>query len=165
MWLCIARAARVPPGLCNSCKPPGWSASGISRVASSRGRKMSTPACRGIEMPNRETRDIGVALYGCGIVGTAVAEIIDTRSEWLRAKHGVTLSLRHIIVRDTVRERAPIIDRARLHAQLDPALRDPAVGIVVEAIGGIDTAGEVVRTALHQGKHVVTANKALLAAY
>jgi homoserine dehydrogenase len=116
-------------------------------------------------MAVRTTRNVGVALYGCGIVGTAVAEIIDTRSEWLRARHGVTLSLRHIVVRDTERERAPVIDRTRLHALLDPALRDATVDIVVEAIGGTDTAGDIVRVALHQGKHVVTANKALLASH
>ncbi|MGQ0815147.1 MAG: homoserine dehydrogenase [Gemmatimonadota bacterium] len=114
-------------------------------------------------MRAKTNRQIGVALYGCGTVGTAVAEIIAARSDWLKTRHGISLSLRHIVVRDLERERASIIDRALLNAQVEPGVRDPRVEIVVEAIGGTDVAGAVVRAALQHRKHVVTANKALLA--
>jgi homoserine dehydrogenase len=110
-------------------------------------------------------RKIGVGLFGCGTVGTAVAEIIVARNAWLQATHGISLDVRHIVVRDLGRERAPTIDRALLRAQVLPALRDSDVELVIEVIGGTDVAGEVVQTALESGKHVVTANKALLAKY
>jgi homoserine dehydrogenase len=108
---------------------------------------------------------IGVALFGCGTVGTAVAEIVAARNPWLLATYGVSLNLHHIVVRDTMRQRAPSIDRALLRAHVLPALQDPAVKIVVEAIGGTEVAGEIAFTALESGKHVVTANKTLLAKY
>lgn len=111
------------------------------------------------------TRQVGVALCGCGHVGTAVAEIIAERAAWLREEHGIVLRVRHIVVRDPARERAAVIDRALLRAQFAPALSDSGVDVVVEVIGGTDVAGEIVRTALHRGKHVVTANKALVAAH
>ncbi|HEY0808655.1 MAG TPA: homoserine dehydrogenase [Longimicrobiales bacterium] len=113
----------------------------------------------------KHTRKIGVGLFGCGTVGTAVAEIIAARNYWLQTTHGISLDVRHIVVRDLVRERAPAIDRALLRAQVVPALRDPDVELVIEVIGGTDVAGEIVLSALESGKHVVTANKALLAQY
>jgi homoserine dehydrogenase len=94
-----------------------------------------------------------------------VAEIIGVRNEWLQRTHGITLDVRHIVVRDLGRERAPGIDRALLRAQVLPALRDSDVELVIEVIGGTEVAGEVVLTALESRKHVVTANKALLAKY
>src|SRR5688572_20575608 len=72
----------------------------------------------------KTTRRIGVGLFGCGTVGTSVAEIIAARNSWLQATHGISLDLRHIVVRDLGRERAPYIDRALLRAQVLPALRD-----------------------------------------
>jgi homoserine dehydrogenase len=110
-------------------------------------------------------RRIGVGLFGCGTVGTAVAEIIAARNGWLQSTHDISLDVRHIVVRDLGRDRAPSIDRALLRAQILPALRDSDVELVVEVIGGTEVAGEVVLTALESGKHVVTANKALLAKY
>jgi homoserine dehydrogenase len=112
-----------------------------------------------------QPRTIGVGLFGCGTVGTAVAEIIAARNSWLQSTHGITLDVRHIVVRDPVKDRAPSIDRALLRDQVLPALRDNNVQLVVEVIGGIDVAGEIVLSALESGKHVVTANKALLAKY
>lgn len=117
------------------------------------------------QVPATSVRRIGVGLFGCGTVGTAVAEIIAARNDWLRSTHGIWLDVRHIVVRDLGRERAPSIDRALLRAQVLPALRDSDVELVIEVIGGTDVAGEVVLTALESGKHVVTANKALLAKY
>jgi homoserine dehydrogenase len=107
--------------------------------------------------------NIGVGLFGCGTVGTGVAEIVATRREWLKENHDITLKVRHIVVRDLTRERAAVIERELLRTLVLPAVHDSDVDVVVEVIGGTDVAGDVVRTALRDGKHVVTANKALIA--
>lgn len=105
---------------------------------------------------------IGIALLGCGVVGSGVASILSNQRELLRARTGLTFDIRHIVVRDPGKhqERAaiwPITTDA--HAAID----DPAVKIVVELIGG-ESARPMVERALMRGTPVVTANKSLLAA-
>ena len=68
-----------------------------------------------------------------------------------------------MVVRDTNKERNPPVPRELVSTDLAAAIADPAVHVVVELIGGTTTAKRVVLDALAAGKHVVTANKALLA--
>ena len=108
-------------------------------------------------------RSVRVALLGCGNVGSDVARILLRDGEELEQRVGARLELVGVAVRR--------LDRAR-HVDLDPALvttdahalvtRDD-VDIVVEVIGGIDPARELILAALESGKSVVTANKALVA--
>lgn len=107
---------------------------------------------------------VGIALYGLGTVGSGLHRILAARKDRLDKRHGLDLELRHIVVRDPARPRAVAVDPALLSADLDAPLDDPAVDVVVEVMGGIEPAGTVVRRALEAGKHVVTANKALIAA-
>jgi homoserine dehydrogenase len=107
-------------------------------------------------------KSIGIALLGCGVVGSGVAGILQEQRELLRRRTGIDLDLRHVVVRD----RAKPGRRAGLPVSTDAAaaIADPRVQIVVELIGGVGIAGEHVRAALRAGKPVVTANKSLLAA-
>ncbi len=107
---------------------------------------------------------LGIALIGCGTVGTGVATILTQHAARITDRTGgQTLSIRHIVVRDPAKARAVTIPGVRLQTNWQAALEDPAVQIVVELIGGTTTAKELVIAALAAGKHVVTANKALLA--
>ena len=105
----------------------------------------------------------GVALYGLGTVGTGLVEAIAGRKAELRARDGIELALRHAVVRDVERPRTELVERALLSADRAAPLEDADVDVVVEVMGGLDAAGDVVYRALDAGKDVVTANKALIA--
>lgn len=105
---------------------------------------------------------LGIALVGCGTVGSGVAEVLLHYQDRLAARAGRPLVLRRIIVRDPNKPREPTLPRDLLSTDL-AAIHDPAVHVVVELVGGTTVAKKVVLDALAAGKHVVTANKALLA--
>jgi homoserine dehydrogenase len=109
------------------------------------------------------TSPVRVALLGCGNVGGALAELLVSRQDDIAARTGVRLELVGIAVADLSRTRPPAIpadlfstDAAALVARTD-------VDVVVELIGGLHPAHELIDSALRAGKPVVTANKALLA--
>lgn len=110
------------------------------------------------------TTSTGVALYGLGTVGTGLAEAIAARAADVNAGHGLEFALRHAVVRDLDRPRTAPIDHSILTADLGAPLEDAEVDVVVEVMGGLEPAGEIVRRAIAAGKDVVTANKALIAA-
>jgi homoserine dehydrogenase len=106
---------------------------------------------------------VRVGLLGCGNVGGALAEILLTRAEDVAARTGIRLELAAVAVADRTRPRPPSL-RAELVSTDAAALvtRDD-IDVVVEVIGGLHPAHELVEAALRAGKPVVTANKALLA--
>ena len=106
---------------------------------------------------------LGIALVGCGTVGGGVARILLEQADRLAARAGRPLALRRVVVRDLNKPRAADIPAALITTDVAAALADPAVHVVAELIGGTTTAKKVVLDALAAGKHVVTANKALLA--
>jgi homoserine dehydrogenase len=108
-------------------------------------------------------RTVGVGVLGCGSVGSAVVGILEERSEPIAVQAGARLTLAGVAVRDPARERPPQVRRDLLTSDAEGLVADPAVEVVVEVIGGLSPAGELVRMALEAGKPVVTANKALLA--
>lgn len=108
---------------------------------------------------------LGVAIVGCGTVGSGVACLLLKQTERLTARAGRPLELRHVVVRDLSRPRGTPIPLPLVTTDFDRVLADPNVDVVVELIGGTDVARDRVLAALTAGKHVVTANKALLAEY
>jgi homoserine dehydrogenase len=106
---------------------------------------------------------LGVALIGCGTVGSGAAKILMTQSDRLARRAGRPLALRKVVVRDPAKARPPEIPASLISTDIASGISDPAVHVIVELIGGTTTAKEVVLSALAAGKHVVTANKALLA--
>jgi len=107
---------------------------------------------------------LGIALVGCGTVGGGVAKILLAQAERLTARAGRPLVLHRVVVRDTARVREAV-PKSLISTDSRAAIHDPAVNVVVELIGGTTTAKSIVMEALAAGKHVVTANKALLAAH
>jgi homoserine dehydrogenase len=103
-----------------------------------------------------------VALLGCGVVGSSVATMLVTNGDDLAARVGARLDLIGIAVRRPERARPDVpVDPSLFTADADTLVR--SADVVIEVIGGIDPARELILTALKHGASVVTANKALLA--
>jgi homoserine dehydrogenase len=106
---------------------------------------------------------VRVALLGCGNVGTALAELLVTRQDEIAARTGITLHLVGIAVADASRSRSARIPADLISGDAAALVARPDVDVVVELIGGLHPAHELIEEALRSGKPVVTANKALLA--
>src|SRR5712692_7525949 len=104
-----------------------------------------------------------IALIGCGTVGGGVAKLLHEQRERVAARAGRQLMLRRIVVRDPGKERAITLSRNLFTTDLRAVLDDPRIEVAVELVGGVDFARRAVLDLLAAGKHVVTANKALLA--
>ena len=109
---------------------------------------------------------IGLGLLGIGTVGGGVLKIYEQHRADLEARAGCRLRLVAAAARD-IRAPRPGLSPADwpLTAEADRVVDDPAVALLIEAIGGLEPARSYVLRALRAGKHVVTANKALLAVH
>jgi homoserine dehydrogenase len=105
----------------------------------------------------------GVALLGCGTVGAAVAEFLLSEGPHLASRSGQTITLRHVLVKDRTRARPVVLPKKILAPAIETILHDPQTHIVVEVMGGLEPARTLVLRAIKAKKHVVTANKYLLA--
>jgi homoserine dehydrogenase len=108
-------------------------------------------------------RVVRVGVLGCGNVGGALVELIDTDGEMIAARTGLSLEVVRVAVRNLGRHRLPTLGPDRLTHDAHAVVTDPQVDVVVELIGGIEPARTLVLDALRAGKPVVTANKELLA--
>jgi homoserine dehydrogenase len=106
-------------------------------------------------------RPLGVALLGCGVVGSQVVRLLNEQADELAARVGATLDLVGIAVRRPGRHMDVPADLLTTDAAALVARED--VDLVIEVIGGIEPARTLLLSALEAGKSVVTANKALLA--
>ncbi|HET6365683.1 MAG TPA: homoserine dehydrogenase, partial [Pseudomonadales bacterium] len=108
--------------------------------------------------------EIKVGLLGLGTVGAGVARILQTHGAEMEERAGCKLTLAAIADLDLVRPREGLdLARLPLTSDVERVLGDPAVHIVIELVGGLEPARTFILRALASGKHVVTANKALLA--
>lgn len=108
-------------------------------------------------------REIGVGLVGLGNVGAGVVRILREHLPEIARRLDARPVIRRIAVRDPARPRAVEVDPAILTPRIDDVLDDPGIEIVCELAGGVELGRRVLEGALHRGKHVVTANKAVLA--
>jgi len=106
---------------------------------------------------------LGIAVVGCGTVGTGTVKILREHAARLEQRSGKPIALRKVVVRNLAKVQPLGLPEGLATTDLRSAIQDPSVHVVCELIGGITAAKEVVLEALRAGKHVVTANKALLA--
>ena len=106
-------------------------------------------------------QELKIGLLGCGTVGRGLVELVTRNGSLIRRRAGVELSITKILVRDLDKER-PGVDRNLLTTQPENVLNN-GCDLVVEVVGGIEPARSFIQRSLAAGKHVVTANKALLA--
>lgn len=110
-------------------------------------------------------RKIGVGLLGFGTVGSGVVKILLENRQLIESRLGASLALKWIALRDLEKDRGVAVDASLVTTDPEMVVNDPEVDIVVELIGGYDPAKTFILKAIENGKHVVTANKALLAAH
>jgi homoserine dehydrogenase len=108
-------------------------------------------------------RTVRVALAGCGVVGGDLVRLLRRNEREIAARHGLRFELTRVLVRGTERPRPDGI--AELLTTDTAAFLAADADVVVEAIGGLDPALRIARSALAAGRRFVTANKALLAAH
>jgi homoserine dehydrogenase len=107
---------------------------------------------------------VGVALIGLGTVGGGVVKMLQEMSASYTRRTGRTIEVRRVLVRDVAKAKGKkLVPEKLLTSDVESFFATPGVSIVVEAAGGLGMFGPLVR-AMKSGKHVVTANKALLAA-
>jgi len=106
---------------------------------------------------------VGIALVGCGTVGGATALLLQEQRDSIRFRTGVDLDLRYIVDKNLTYARKLGLSESILTESLEKALSDSKVSVVIELVGGTGFAKTLILQAFAAGKHVVTANKALLA--
>jgi len=111
------------------------------------------------------TQKIRIGLLGLGQVGGGLVEILQAKRGWFVTQLGVDFEIRKIAVRNLAKKRPFKVAAHLLTNNPKLVVKDPAIDVVVELIGGTKEARVLVKEALKAGKHVVTANKALLAEY
>ncbi|PZR79214.1 MAG: homoserine dehydrogenase, partial [Candidatus Aeolococcus gillhamiae] len=104
-----------------------------------------------------------VGLLGCGTVGAALVQLIAEHGDTIAARSGVRLEVARVAVSDTGRQRPVTFADGVLSDGAAAVVASPEVDVVVEVMGGIEPARDLIRTALEAGKPVVTANKEVLA--
>ena len=107
--------------------------------------------------------EINVGLMGLGVVGTGVAAYILGKASSLAAATGRNVNLKKVLVRDITRTRDIDLPSGLLTTNAEDILADAEIHIVVEVIGGTDPVENHLKQALAAGKHIVTANKEVMA--
>ena len=110
-----------------------------------------------------ERKSIGIGLMGLGVVGSGVADILIDKAHAIAQQVGCPLILRRALDCDISKKRSSKIPARIFTTDPNQVLADPGIDIVIELIGGETDAFEYIKEALSRGKHVVTANKDVIA--
>jgi len=105
---------------------------------------------------------IKIGIIGLGTVGTGVVKILQKNRELIQNRLGACIEIVRIADLDIVSDRGIAIDSSHLTVDAYAIINDPQISIIVELMGGEEPAATFLLRAIEQGKHVVTANKALL---
>ena len=127
-------------------------------------RKLLLVLVRMKNSPNvKQSKEIGIGMLGCGVVGSGVLKAFDQKK--LSLDHFVQqpIKLRKIFVQDTAKPRDWLVEESMLTTNEDLVIGASNVDVVVEVMGGLDPAYDLVKQSMLNRKHVVTANKELMA--
>ena len=112
-----------------------------------------------------ENKVIKAALLGLGTVGTGVYKVLKNQEAEMEAKIGKKVKIAKVLVRNLEKAAAKVEDPSILTNKWEEILEDPEISIVIELMGGIEPARTYILSALNAGKHVVSANKDLIAVH
>lgn len=107
---------------------------------------------------------IKVGLLGLGTVGTGVLKVLDKNAHEIAQKAGAEIEIKSVLVRDVKKPRK-VSGNFKVTDCVEDIINDPEIQIVIEVMGGIEPARGYMLKALSAGKHVVTANKDVVAQY
>ena len=116
-------------------------------------------------MKNEKFGPVRVGLLGIGTVGGGTFEVLRRNQDEIRRRAGRSIEITKVADLDVTRARAIVGDAVQVVGDARDVVNDPQIDVVVELIGGYGIARTLVLEAIEQGKHVVTANKALLAVH
>ncbi|WP_338471928.1 homoserine dehydrogenase [Niallia sp. XMNu-256] len=108
-------------------------------------------------------KEISIGLLGLGTVGSGVVKIIENHQDKLMHQVGCPVKVKKVLVRDIKKYSENGFQASLLTTDVDEILNDPEIDIIVEVMGGIEQTREYLLQAFHNKKHVVTANKDLMA--
>ncbi|WML46411.1 homoserine dehydrogenase [Neobacillus sp. PS3-40] len=108
-------------------------------------------------------KTISIGLLGLGTVGTGVVTIIEDHQEKLMHQVGCPVVIKKILVQNLEKLRSVDVEQSMLTTCSNDILDDPEIDIIIEVMGGVGVTKDYLLKALRQGKHVVTANKDLMA--
>ncbi|MGD6940474.1 homoserine dehydrogenase [Cytobacillus gottheilii] len=108
---------------------------------------------------------ISIGLLGLGTVGSGVVKIIKNHQDKLMHQVGCPVSIKKILVKDVHKQRAVEVDSSLVTTDPDEVINDADIDVIIEVMGGVEETKEYLLTALKNRKHVVTANKDLMAVY
>ena len=106
---------------------------------------------------------VNLGLVGYGVVGSGVVKLLQQRRNFIRTRYSIDFNIKSICDRRIYLKKNRELKGIRLTKNFNEILTDKEIDVVVELIGGTNPAEEVVLGAIKNGKHVVTANKELLA--
>lgn len=109
-------------------------------------------------------RTIKIGLLGLGNIGTGTYKTLEMNREEVESTLGAKVEIVKILEKDTERDRGIKVDKNKFTMDPDDIFKDPDIDIVIELLGGIEPSTSFMLSAMRNGKHVVTANKAALAA-
>ncbi|MGG3283940.1 homoserine dehydrogenase [Paenibacillus solani] len=108
-------------------------------------------------------RPVKVGLLGLGTVGTGVVRIVEGHQEDLSSQVGSPITIELIAVKHLEKYRSVNVDQSKLTEDPWAVIRDPEIDVIVEVMGGIEQTKTYILEALERGKHIITANKDLMA--
>jgi len=108
-------------------------------------------------------KNIFIGLVGLGTVGSGLVRVLHENKSLIEKRIGCPITLKKVCDLDITTDRGVPLDKGLLTARIEDLLNDPDISIMIELIGGIEPAKGIILKAMEKGKHVVTANKALLA--
>ncbi len=107
---------------------------------------------------------IRIGLMGLGNIGTGTYTTLEMNRDIIKETTGIDFEITKILEKDVDRERGIVVDRDKFTQNPDDLILDPSIDVVIELLGGIQFATDLMLAAMNNGKHVVTANKAAVAA-
>ncbi|MFC4767513.1 homoserine dehydrogenase [Effusibacillus consociatus] len=112
---------------------------------------------------NRQQRTVRVGLLGLGTVGSGVLKALSQNGESIAERTGCRIEIPYILVRNPEKKRNVEVAREQIITDPDLILTSPDIPIIIEVMGGLEPARTIILKSLRSGKHVITANKELLA--
>ena len=112
-----------------------------------------------------KSSSIRIGLLGCGNVGAALVQLLTEQHESVKHRTGLDLSIEAIAVKDLDKDRSIPLPDEVFTTDSESIVNNPEINLIIEVMGNIEPARELILQALNSGKAVVTANKELLAAH
>jgi homoserine dehydrogenase len=111
-----------------------------------------------------EERDnVGIGLMGLGVIGSGVASVLTGKSNKLKLEAGCSMVLKKILEKDTAKHGSLGLSKQLFTTNFEDIVNNPEIDIVIELLGGENPASEFIRHCIKAGKHIVTANKEVMA--